>query len=102
MGGIAVVSNNVLSRSDKAFNAVLYLILAIAFLLCLLPLLYVVSVSITPYSEVLKNGGFILIPKRITFEAYQIFWEDGHMLSAYSVTICVNSAQGSLQRSQYP
>lgn len=89
MGGIAVVNNKVLSRSDRIFNFILYAVLTAAFLVCLLPLLYVISVSITPYSEVLRNGGFILIPRRITLEAYEIFWRDGQMLKSFGVTIFI-------------
>ncbi len=77
------------SRSDKRFEATLYIILGICALLCLFPLMYVVSVSLTPYAEVLRNGGFVVIPKKITLDGYKMFIDNGTMLSAYSVTIFI-------------
>ncbi len=67
----------------------LYIILGICALLCLFPLMYVVSVSLTPYAEVLRNGGFVVIPKKITLDGYRMFIDNGTMLSAYSVTIFI-------------
>lgn len=77
------------SRSDKRFELMLYIILGICALLCLFPLMYVVSVSLTPYAEVLRNGGFVVIPKKITLDGYRMFIDNGTMLSAYSVTIFI-------------
>ncbi|MBW7457029.1 carbohydrate ABC transporter permease [Paenibacillus sepulcri] len=66
------------SLEDRIVNFIVYVFLGIAALSAILPLMYVVTVSITPISEVLKNGGFILIPKRITFSAYgQLFTQTG-------------------------
>ena len=77
------------SRSDKRFELMLYIILGLCALLCLFPLMYVVSVSLTPYAEVLRNGGFVVIPKKITLDGYRMFIDNGTMLSAYSVTIFI-------------
>lgn len=77
------------SKADKRFDLMLYIILGFCAILCLFPLMYVVSVSLTPYSEVLKNGGFVVIPKRITLDGYRMFIDNGTMLSAYGVTIFI-------------
>ncbi len=58
-------------RSDRLFDLFIYIILVLVAVSAILPLLFVLSISLTPYAEVLKNGGFILIPKSITFEAYK-------------------------------
>ncbi|MDF2922552.1 MAG: lplC1 [Paenibacillaceae bacterium] len=60
----------VVSRSDKMFNMLVNTLLILVAVISIFPLLYVVSVSLTPYSEVVKNGGFIVIPRRISLEAY--------------------------------
>ncbi|GGD66103.1 carbohydrate ABC transporter permease [Paenibacillus nasutitermitis] len=66
------------SLEDRIVNFIVYFLLGLAALAAILPLMYVVTVSITPISEVLKNGGFILIPKSITFSAYgQLFTQTG-------------------------
>ncbi|SEL94789.1 putative aldouronate transport system permease protein [Paenibacillus sp. cl141a] len=57
--------------NDRFFNSIVYVLLAIVAVSCLFPILYVVSVSLTPYSEVIKNGGFQVIPQKLTFDAYR-------------------------------
>ncbi|RAU98922.1 carbohydrate ABC transporter permease [Paenibacillus sp. YN15] len=66
----------VISRSDKMFNILVNTLLILVAAVSIFPLLYVVSVSLTPYSEVVKNGGFIIIPHRISLEAYSQILSD--------------------------
>lgn len=77
------------SKGDRRFELALYVLLGLCALLCLFPLMYVVSVSLTPYAEVLRNGGFVVIPQKITLDGYRMFIENGTMLSAYGVTIFI-------------
>ncbi|ULL16441.1 carbohydrate ABC transporter permease [Paenibacillus sp. H1-7] len=56
---------------EKLFDGAVMVILALAGLLAVIPIMYVVSVSITPFSEVLKNGGFVFIPRKIDLTAYR-------------------------------
>ncbi|NOU88539.1 ABC transporter permease subunit [Paenibacillus sp. LMG 31460] len=79
----------VTSRNDRIFNTFVVLLLAIVGLLCVVPLLYVVSVSVTPYAEVLKNGGYILFPKQFTFTAYLKIWETAGILRSLQITVFV-------------
>jgi putative aldouronate transport system permease protein len=74
---------------DRIVNTIVIVILGLAGLASILPLMYVVSVSITPFSEVLKNGGFILIPKSITFSAYHKLFTETNILKAFWVTIFI-------------
>ncbi|KRF09607.1 ABC transporter permease [Paenibacillus sp. Soil766] len=64
--------------NDKLFDGAVLVILGLAGLAAIIPVMYVVSVSITPISEVLKNGGFVLIPGKIDLTAYkQLFTTTG-------------------------
>ncbi|MGG4033640.1 carbohydrate ABC transporter permease [Paenibacillus cisolokensis] len=74
---------------DKIFNAVSYTILALVGLATVVPLLYVLSVSLTPYAEVLKNGGYVLFPKEITFNAYEKLLSNSAIPRAFQITIFV-------------
>ncbi|MDF2961403.1 MAG: transporter permease [Paenibacillus sp.] len=74
---------------DKLFNAVIYTILAVVGLVAVIPILYVVSVSLTPYAEVLKNGGYVLIPKEITFQAYAKILSSSSIWNSLKVTVFV-------------
>ncbi|MDF2963749.1 MAG: transporter permease [Paenibacillus sp.] len=74
---------------DRLINIIVYLVLGIAGLAAVFPLMYVVSVSITPFSEVLKNGGFILIPKSVTFTAYHKLFTESNIPQAFWITIFI-------------
>jgi putative aldouronate transport system permease protein len=76
-------------RSDRLFDLLIYAILVLVAVSAVLPLLYVLSISLTPYSEVLKNGGFILFPKSITFDAYKELFTDSVIPKAFGVTVFV-------------
>lgn len=74
---------------DRIFSAVNYAVLLLISAVIVFPLLYVISVSLTPYSEVLKNGGFIIIPKSMTLEAYASFMQDSAFFQAIGVTVFI-------------
>lgn len=74
-------------REDRVFNLGIYVLLAGMGITALFPLLYVFSVSVTPFSEVLKNGGYVIIPHSITFAAYQQLFAESQIPSAFKITI---------------
>lgn len=79
----------VTGRPDKIFNAAVYLILVAVATISLFPLLYVVSMSLTPYSEVIKNGGFVVVPRSLSFEAYNRILADPALGRSMLVTLFV-------------
>lgn len=79
----------VVSFKEKIYLAVVYTILAGVAFIALFPLLYVISVSLTPYAEVLKHGGFMIIPESITFSAYKAFLSESIIPNAYKITIFI-------------
>lgn len=74
---------------DKIFNLFSYAVMASVGLICLFPLLYVVSVSLTPIEQVLRHGGFILIPQQITFAAYKHLLTESSIPQAFYITLFV-------------
>jgi putative aldouronate transport system permease protein len=89
MGGIAVV---IRSMKDRLFDGLVYAVLTLAMLACLFPLMYVISVSLTPFAEVLRHGGFVVIPRQVTFAAYRLFLGDTRIPKSYEVTAFVTMA----------
>ena len=77
----------VISKKEKIYITSVYTLLSLIAVSVVFPLLYVVAVSLTPYSEVLKNGGFAIIPRSINFEAYAAFLRDHKIPRAYEVTV---------------
>jgi len=76
-------------KQDKKFDAGVIIILLVIVAICVLPLLYVVSVSLTPITEVLKNGGFVIIPKKITLIAYRELFSQKTLPTAMNVTLFI-------------
>ena len=74
------------SFSDKVFILINYTLLTFAFLIVLIPLLHVVAQSISAPTEVIAGRVFI-IPKRITFMAYQEIFRSKLLLSGYGNSI---------------
>ncbi|MGW7683970.1 carbohydrate ABC transporter permease [Kribbella sp. NPDC054772] len=77
------------SREDRIVNAIVYVACALVAVVCVFPLLFVVAASITPYGEVLRNGGYIVIPRAITFDAYRELLSDPAIPRALSVTVFI-------------
>ena len=67
-------------HSERAFDALVILLLAMAGLVCLIPMLHVIAVSLTPYDEYLRRGGMILFPTSITLDAYREFIKEPYLL----------------------
>lgn len=85
MGG----RNLVRGIEDRIFDFFVYSILLFVGLATIFPMMYVVSVSITPMSEVLKNGGYVIIPHSITFDAYKELLGNSAIPRAFSVTMFI-------------
>lgn len=75
------------SKSDIAFDAVVFLIILFVGVVCLVPILYVVSVSLTPIAEKLRAGGFLLIPHKVTFTAYEEVLANKAFINALLVSL---------------
>ncbi|WP_062105358.1 carbohydrate ABC transporter permease [Bacillus niameyensis] len=74
---------------DKIFNTITYLILGIVGVVCVFPLLYVLSASITPYGQVLKHGGYIVIPRGFTLDAYRQLLAGHEIVRAFGITVFI-------------
>ncbi|RAU93311.1 carbohydrate ABC transporter permease [Paenibacillus sp. YN15] len=77
--------------SERYFDILIYSLLIFVGIISVFPLLYVLSVSLTPYSEVLRNGGFVVLPRKLTLDAYRILFGMETIPRAFGVTIFVAS-----------
>lgn len=77
------------TKADRVTDVVIYGVLGLFTLFTLFPLYYVVVMSITPITEVLKNGGFVIIPRGFTLDAYRAIWESQAVPRALKVTIFI-------------
>ncbi|MFK7691813.1 carbohydrate ABC transporter permease [Paenibacillus sp. HJGM_3] len=79
------------SKSDRVVDFILYASLTLFGLATLFPLYYVVIMSITPITEVLRHGGFVVWPDKITLEAYKYIFSSNRVPQALKITILVTT-----------
>ncbi|WP_219930323.1 carbohydrate ABC transporter permease [Paenibacillus agaridevorans] len=77
----------VISNGERATGIIINLILIFVGVISIFPLLFVVSMSLTPYGEVIKNGGFLVIPRSVTFEAYNYLFQTSELPRSMLVSL---------------
>ena len=77
------------SKNDIAYELLVLFIITLVGLVCVVPVLFVISYSLTPMEEMLRNGGFVLIPKKITFSAYAFMIKNPTLISALKVSAII-------------
>ena len=76
------------STSDRLFQCFVYLISILACLVCVLPMLYVLNVSLMTYVDSMKSG-IVLFPKSITLESYRYLFEDPYIVTSFKNTLFI-------------
>jgi putative aldouronate transport system permease protein len=77
---------------DKTFEAVVRILLILIVVIIIFPIFFVLSASFTPYEEVIKNGGFLIIPHKITLEAYEYLFKDYALVTSFGNSLFVTIA----------
>lgn len=68
-----------------AFDVLNSLLMCLIFIIMVYPFLYVINFSISSLSE--TGGSLLLLPRKVTFAAYQTLLHDGALLQAFLVSI---------------
>lgn len=74
---------------DRALNWFINLMLVLVAVAAALPLLLVLSASLTPYEEVIRQGGYSLLPNKVTLEAYAYLLTQSAVPRALGVTVFI-------------
>ena len=75
-----------LEISELIFKIISYVLLTVFALCCLYPFIFAISSAISGRS-VVEQGGIILFPKDIQFEAFKVMFEDNMFWNAYANTL---------------
>ncbi|MBR2381498.1 MAG: carbohydrate ABC transporter permease [Clostridia bacterium] len=75
-----------LEISELIFKIISYVLLTVFALCCLYPFVFAISSAISGRS-VVEQGGIILFPKQIQFEAFKVMFEDNMFWNAYANTL---------------
>ncbi|WP_135556473.1 carbohydrate ABC transporter permease [Paenibacillus cymbidii] len=73
----------------RATDIAIYVALGLFALSTLFPLYYVFVVSVTPFKDVLRHGGFIVFPEHVTWEAYRTIFGSPVVPQAIKVTVLI-------------
>lgn len=77
------------SRGDRIFDTCITIGLILVMLAAILPLLVVLSASLTPYAEILKNGGYSPLPRSITLDGYRAVLADTRLQQGFVVSVFI-------------
>ena len=84
-----------ISSGSKVSKITIHIILGLLALFCLLPLIFVISISFSNEKDIIRNG-YAMFPRVFSLEAYKMLLkEPGQLLQSYSVTIFI-SVVGSI------
>lgn len=75
-------------KNDKGFQIILHIVMIALVITVLLPLILLVTASLTNESEVILHG-FSLWPEKFDISAYQYIFGEGSIFRAYLITIFV-------------
>lgn len=80
------------SIREKSFLACNHVFLTLVGLMVVIPMLYTIAVSLTPYAETLRRGGIIFWPTKPTLEYYAyVLSSSSPVARAYAVTMVVTA-----------
>lgn len=82
-----MVKKQLVSTGDRVFSGCVYGVLILFGLVCLFPMMYVISISLTPYEEYLRHGGMVFFPQKMTLDAYREFWNEPYLAECFTVTV---------------
>ena len=79
-----------ISSSLKVSKITVHIILGLLALFCLLPLIFVISISFSNEKDLIRNG-YAMFPRVFSLEAYRMILKDpGQLLQSYTVTIFIS------------
>lgn len=77
-----------ISWDDLTLSGAAYIISGLFAILCVIPFVYVIVYSVSPYSEYLKNP-LNLIPRKVTFDAYTLAMNYQYLWTGYANTVFI-------------
>ncbi|UFU06137.1 carbohydrate ABC transporter permease [Ruania halotolerans] len=77
------------SGEDRIVDTLVNVLLVLVAVVSVFPLLFVVAASLTPYSEILRNGGYVIVPRDITIDAYARLFAEPEIPRALGVTVFI-------------
>ena len=76
------------SLGERSYQFIAAAIILACTVVMVFPLIWVVSMSVTSQQELMRRGGFVIIPQRPTFYGYELLWNRSSIvLQAFLVSV---------------
>ena len=75
-----------MAAGDRVFLTIAYVLLALALVIVIYPLVYVVSASVSS-PDAVYSGEVILLPKQVTISGYRRVFQDDSIMTGYANTL---------------
>ena len=75
-----------MSRGEWVYQVAAHIVVVLVALACLIPFLYVVSISLTPVEGIIRVGRFAPVPQHITLGVYRMALEGGRIVQGFGVS----------------
>ena len=76
-----------MSREEKIYQACIAIVVGLVTVVCILPLLYVVGMSLTSEGEMIEKNFFVIIPEHPTLAAYKNLFSSANFFDGMKITI---------------
>lgn len=76
-----------MTREDRIYQVFIYTIVTLVTLLCFVPLIYVIGMSLTSMMELYEKNNFVLIPTHPTIESYKYILKQANLYTGFLVSV---------------
>ena len=76
-----------MTREDKIYQAIIYTIVTLFTVICFIPLIYVIGMSLCSYQELVEKHNFVLIPTHPTIESYRYIFKQANLWTGFRISV---------------
>lgn len=76
-----------MTRADVVYQVVIYTIVTLFTICCVIPLLYVIGMSLTSEGEMIQKNYFVIIPEQPTLKAYEYVFNQFNFWNSMGISV---------------
>ncbi len=76
-----------MTKEDKIYQVIIYTIVTLFTIVCFIPLLYVIGMSLCSYQELVEKHNFVLIPAHPTLESYRYIFKQANLFTGFGISV---------------
>ena len=76
-----------MTTEDRIYQVIIYAVVTLITLLCFIPLIYVIGMSLTSMMELNEKNNFVLIPMHPTLESYKYILKQANLYTGFLISV---------------